>query len=1093
MKTNVVPSKWLSFPVVAFFLGVLTVQSVAAADAYRLIHAFTGGVKDGSEPLVGSSLIASGSQLYGVTALGGSKGGGVLFTVTSAGAGFRLVHDFVGYSVVTDAGGSKTDGAYPTATPILVGSTLYGTTQQGGSNGFGCVYKVNTDGSGFQILHDFGANGEGSLPYGSVVAVGSTLFGLTSDGGTGFSQGTIFSVGMDGSNYQLLHSFVPGNNDGDDPEGSLLVVGSTLYGMTAKTIFQINSDGTGYQLLHSFTGTTTDGDNAVGSLVISGQSLYGLTSGGGANSVGTVFEFNPGTKEFHLLHSFATSEAWAPVGSAAISGSTLYGMTHDGHASSIGNGTVFQINTDGGGYQTIHTFAFPLTISDGMFPYGTPLVVGSSLFGMTTLGGSTHDKGCVFALTLEGVSGGGTPPKSAPPTLVVTSPKPNAVVTTPLITMTGTTADNVAVTNVTVLLNDVSIPVVTENAFKSWTASSPVGVHPGANVVVVTAENANGQVSATKTVHFVFKLLSKLAGTINGRGAVVPNDLGRTLNDGQSYTLTAVPAAGYAFSSWVRSEGIVATTSTVPKLTFTMEPNTTVTVNFVDIQKPTVKITTPAGAGSNSVVLITGTAKDNGSVASVWVQNGANGWNLAGTQNGFTNWTAGVILGPGLNTVQAYAVDAAGNRSSTNTVTLRDTATGFAPESILGTTISYASSNETGMASFGASTFSQWAGKGADAGVGVYTYTVTSPNSAQLALDFTAPPTQTSNNVGNVINLSFTDGTSGTFTNVGGDSGTFTLRDASITVPASFSGVTLQGYGFTDVFGDGNFTETFVIDPAGTYTFARYSPNAAMITEILTTAEDLGTTNYLMVNFLGDSNVYDRVSINAADAVSTSVGAFTVTNSEATQAYVAPESLAGFSGAGTQVSASGKRTSFTVSFTAGSYGKFSVNTNDDSGVGEYSFTRTGLKTALFLNTLTAPPSEANNGGREPIPFYFINGRTANFTNSDGHGTVTFSLPTPTVPLSLIGRTLTGSTKGGSGAFTFGEGAFVGSGGEKGATGNYAYSIYGPQEAMAVMTFTDATDAGKNAYLSLWFTTAKSGSFRQDDGAGNISVGTFTMK
>ena len=38
---------------------------------------------------------------------------------------------------------------------ILSGSTLYGTTDHGGSSGNGTVFKVNTDGTGYTVLKNF--------------------------------------------------------------------------------------------------------------------------------------------------------------------------------------------------------------------------------------------------------------------------------------------------------------------------------------------------------------------------------------------------------------------------------------------------------------------------------------------------------------------------------------------------------------------------------------------------------------------------------------------------------------------------------------------------------------------------------------------------------------------------------------------------------------------------------------------------------------------------------------------------------------------------------------------------------------------------
>ena len=46
----------------------------------------------------------------------------------------------------------------------LSGSTLYGTTTDGGSSGDGTVFKVNTDGTGYTVLKNF-TGSDGAYPY----------------------------------------------------------------------------------------------------------------------------------------------------------------------------------------------------------------------------------------------------------------------------------------------------------------------------------------------------------------------------------------------------------------------------------------------------------------------------------------------------------------------------------------------------------------------------------------------------------------------------------------------------------------------------------------------------------------------------------------------------------------------------------------------------------------------------------------------------------------------------------------------------------------------------------------------------------------
>ena len=139
-------------------------------------------------------------------------------------------------SIRTEAGSnfsyafSGGDGGWPLGSLTLLGSTLYGTTSFGGSYDGGTIFQINTDGSGFQLLHSFDSQSDGDAPCGSLTLSGSTLYGMTSSGGP-YAFGTIFQINTDGSGFQLRHSF-GSQSDGATPCGSLTLSGSTLYGMT---------------------------------------------------------------------------------------------------------------------------------------------------------------------------------------------------------------------------------------------------------------------------------------------------------------------------------------------------------------------------------------------------------------------------------------------------------------------------------------------------------------------------------------------------------------------------------------------------------------------------------------------------------------------------------------------------------------------------------------------------------------------------------------------------------------------------------------------------------------------------------------------
>jgi uncharacterized repeat protein (TIGR03803 family) len=144
-------------------------------------------------------------------------------------------------------------------------------------------------------LHEF-AGGNGRYPYGSLTLSGSTLYGMTYYGGDD-DLGVVFKIETDGTGFSLLHEFAGGANDGRYPYGSLTLSGSTLYGMTYHgggvddlgVVFKIETDGTGFSLLHEFAGEPDDGAGPRGSLTLSGSTLYGMTPGGGDNSDGVIF------------------------------------------------------------------------------------------------------------------------------------------------------------------------------------------------------------------------------------------------------------------------------------------------------------------------------------------------------------------------------------------------------------------------------------------------------------------------------------------------------------------------------------------------------------------------------------------------------------------------------------------------------------------------------------------------------------------------------------------------------------------------------------------------------------------------------------
>jgi uncharacterized repeat protein (TIGR03803 family) len=383
------------FTLIGLFLLALPVWA-----GTNLLHEFAGGTADGAEPY--GSLILSDSTLYGMTRYGGDFDLGTIFKIKIDGSGYARLHEF--------AGGTA-DGEGPNGSLIISGSNLYGMTRFGGDNNKGTIFKIQTNGSGFTLLHEFaGGVADGQQPNGSLILSSSTLYGMTLYGGNS-DYGTIFKIQTDGSGFTLLHEFAGGAADGAEPRGDLIISGSTLYGMTyyggdydVGTIFNIQTGSTGFTLLHAFAGGANDGAYPYGSLIISGSTIYGITKNGGDDDYGTVFKMETDSSGYTLLHEFAggTADGVWPYGSLIISGSALFGMTEFG-----GNnyGTIFKIQTNGSGFALLHKFAGGA--ADGAIPFGSLIISGSALFGMT-YGGGDSDKGVIFTMPISCVDFIGT-------------------------------------------------------------------------------------------------------------------------------------------------------------------------------------------------------------------------------------------------------------------------------------------------------------------------------------------------------------------------------------------------------------------------------------------------------------------------------------------------------------------------------------------------------------------------------------------------------------------------------------------------------------------------------------------------------------
>jgi uncharacterized repeat protein (TIGR03803 family) len=261
--------------------------------------------------------------------------------------------------------------------------------------------RVRTNVQTETVLHSFGGDPDGAQPEGALLNVGGTLYGVTKTGGAS-NLGAVYSITPSGQ-YVVYYSFSGGTN-GAKPYGRLVNVGRTLYGTTSEggasgtgTVFsiRITSDPVKETVLHSF-GEGSDGKEPNAGPVAVNTDLYGTTRFGGTSGDGTVFKITTAGEE-KVIYNFTAGSDGAYPGSELLKvGSLFYGTTTEGGTGNYG--IVFSVSPTGT-EAVLHTFSF----SDGADPIdaGGLIDQDGALYG-TTAGGGTSGYGSIFKISIAG-------------------------------------------------------------------------------------------------------------------------------------------------------------------------------------------------------------------------------------------------------------------------------------------------------------------------------------------------------------------------------------------------------------------------------------------------------------------------------------------------------------------------------------------------------------------------------------------------------------------------------------------------------------------------------------------------------------------
>ena len=151
---------------------------------------------DGAKPYAGL-VQATNGNFYGTTEVGGANGAGTVFKITSGGALTTLYSFCVPQPPPFS---NCADGAFPFAGLIQgTNGDLYGTTEGGGADGVGTVFEISLAGK-LTTLHTFAPNcnpiscADGAYPYAGLIQGTNGSFYGTTVGGGAVSNGTVFKI-----------------------------------------------------------------------------------------------------------------------------------------------------------------------------------------------------------------------------------------------------------------------------------------------------------------------------------------------------------------------------------------------------------------------------------------------------------------------------------------------------------------------------------------------------------------------------------------------------------------------------------------------------------------------------------------------------------------------------------------------------------------------------------------------------------------------------------------------------------------------------------------------------------------------------------
>lgn len=316
-------------------------------------------------------------QLWGTTQIGGANNAGVLFCTKYDATNLQKM------DMIT------TEGRSPSGKLLLYNGKLYGLARYGGAHNLGALFEYDLITKTYTKKVDFnGPNGSSPIG-GALVELNNKLYGLTTFGGK-FDKGVLFEY--DPVSNALLTKLEFNVTNGQFPKGGMIAYNNKLYGLTSSgnssgggVLFEYDPASNIYKARYEFGKIAGDARFPGSNLLLHNNKFYCLTGGGGTNTSGTIFEYDPSASVGIIRYSFLGGVNGAsPSGSLSVYNNKLYGFAAGG---SFSYGLLFDFDLASNTFTK--RFDYHWNKGTGTYPSGSLIASNGKLYGLTAHDGST--------------------------------------------------------------------------------------------------------------------------------------------------------------------------------------------------------------------------------------------------------------------------------------------------------------------------------------------------------------------------------------------------------------------------------------------------------------------------------------------------------------------------------------------------------------------------------------------------------------------------------------------------------------------------------------------------------------------------------